>query len=319
MPLALGCGMAKARATFQLPPDLAPANLLVSSSFGGPWPGLEPDELHQMLDLTFQRASFSEIGLVAFSLRPNAFDLIVQAPAGVNLTKKEMLRRFEEDASPVTLATKRPLLKKGDTDAWAQLRSRFGSVSLFLKDLKQTVTQRYHTRRNTRGRLWDTRFQSAYLEAGHATRVVATWLDHAPCRELGIKRPTTWPWVTCGAAHGGDERSQRLLAALHSDDDESTAWPGPARAWRRFIDAVPENLARHNKDKKPLTRREFMLTETTYFRGTVAIGSHDFVERVFEHNRHQFGSKRETGARFVVGQNDGSLFAMRNMGDLRKA
>lgn len=311
--------MRKSRVTYQPPEDGDTYRLLVSSAFGGPWPGLEKDELDEMLAAVRSGADFSGLELVAFSLRPTSFDLILDVPRSFSLTKKEMVSRLEAQDCEASLRNTLPLLRKNDPIAWNRVRERFGSVAHFMKVLKQVVSQHYHRRRGTRGPIWGSRYSSVILEPGHATRVISAWLDHAPVREGLADGPEGWRWTTFGAAAARDADARAAVRSLFLPEEAGASWRAVTAAYRAFIEAQPEVPARHRRKLPPITRPELMLTEAPHFRRTVAIGDRGFVERVFEINRDYFGAKRPDGARHVQGQNDGQLFTLRYKGDLRKA
>ena len=275
-----------------------------------------------MLTTLWSEVRFAGLDLVAFCLRPTSFDLILDQPERIELSRDEMLERFSSSACAPMLQRDLAALQADSPEAWSRLRRRFGSVSQMMKHFKQHVAQRYHTRRGTRGPLWGERFISTYLEPGHASRVVAAWLDHAPVREGLCKRPADWAWSTRGAAGRGDERARLLVQSLFATELEAPSWRQVASAYSAFCKAVPDHVAAvrsHPRAPRPvLTRPELLLADVPHFWNTVAIGSRKFVEGVFAANRDQFGPERRSGARFIAGQNDGELFTLRHKGDLRK-
>lgn len=315
--------MRKPRQALLPPPTSGGSHrVLVSSEFAAPWPGLDEEDLDGMLAQLWKDVDFSGLELVAFSLRPTAFDLILDVPRSQELSREEMIARFRSSACDAMLKRDLPALESGSPAEWERLSRRFGSVSEMMKHLKQKVAQRYHGRRGSRGPLWSARFISSWLEPGHASRVVAAWLDHAPVRGRLSPDARSWAWSTLGAAAAGNPQARELLRRLHLPDQPAPPWRTLSRTYTAFCRAEPEPLAeirRHPRSPRAiLTRPELLLTEVPHFRNTVAIGSRDFVERVFVENRSQFGPERRSGARFIAGQNDASLFTLRHKGDLRQ-
>ena len=86
----------------------------------------------------------------------------------------------------------------------AQFTRRMGSLSIFVKALKQHFTQWYNVRNERKGPLWEDRFKSFIVEVpgedglGHVARIVAAYIDLNPVRAglVGIRRNT------CGAGMG---------------------------------------------------------------------------------------------------------------------
>jgi hypothetical protein len=312
--------MTKSRKTYHLPPGTDFTRCHCHSEIGDPWPPLEPDELDALLANLYSGATFSEIGIVAFSLRPRGFDLIIDIPTKIRLSKKEMLARFKDSITPVIVDREMPLLKRNDTAAWDRLRSRFGDISPFMKNLKQVATQTYHRKRSTSGTLWSKRFDRVLLQPGHTSRVLAAWIDHAGVRDGRFTSPAEDRHCTFGSAVAGDKRARNMIRTLFLADAADADWRRTAAAYRDFIsqDTPPEIALKGNKGKPPLTRPELLITEVESFENGVALGDRAFVERFFEFNRAAFGPNRRTGARHVSGQNDPDLWAIRQKPDLRK-
>ncbi len=312
--------MRKARSAFQYFPDAASARTLCHSAFGGPWPGMTSDELDEARKLLFEHAEFCSVEILAFSLRPRSFDLLLEVSSGLKLSKKEMLSRMESNFDPLYVDTVRQKLKSNDPEAWASLSRNFGSISNFLKRFKQVLARNYHRAHQTSGTLWESRYDSAYVEAGHASRVVAAWIDHGCARETAGISPEDSPHCTIGAAISRNKSAQEMIRNMVPDGSHA-AWPDLRKAWRNFISDGPEEpkIRTSNLNRTPpLTRAELMLHPVPHFTTGLAVGSHDFIQRLFVHNRDFFSDGRGSGARFITGQNDPDLFTLRDKGDLRK-
>lgn len=313
--------MRKARSSFEYLPDAPYHQILCHSAFGGPWPGMSPEELDEARALLFQHADFCSVEILAFSLRPTSFDLLLRIPGKLKLSKKEMLSRIEGNFSQVAFQGVLADLKSGDPSAVEKLAQNFGSVSFFLKRFKQVLTRNYHRSHLTSGVLWESRFDSTFVEPGHASRIVAAWVDHGFTRECPECPPEENPHCTVGWAAAGGSTAREMIRKVFHDGETSITWPATLKAWQEFRSAEPENPKTRSSNlnrKPPLTRSELMLHPVPHFHGGLAIGSHDFIQRLFEHNQAYFSDGREDGPRFIVGQSDPDLFTLRDKGDLRK-
>lgn len=311
--------MRKSRASFVFDPSASVVRYHCHSAFGGPWPPFTPEERAGFVDDLHALADFTGIELVAYSVQPTSFDLIADVPRDCALSKKEMLRRFEEISDPVFVAAEGKKLKAGDAAAWARLGSRFGDLGAFIKSLKQRASHRYHRVHGTSGAVWGNRYTSAFVQPGHASRILAAWMDRAGLREGTATTPDDDPFSTFGRAVAGDERAREMIRRQFLPANPQPTWREVAKAYRNFInDPTTPNAPKAHKNKPHLTRPEFLRTNVPHFRGGVAFGDRAFVEAVFELNRNEFGPHRASGARWITGQADPDLWTLRHKGDLRK-
>jgi hypothetical protein len=312
--------MRKARSSFQYFPDAPAVRQLCHSFFAGPWPAMTADDLQAMRAELIHQCGFSGIRLLAFSLGLRSFDLLLETPTALRITKKEMLARIEANFTSGLLDEFLPALRRNDPDAWQRARSNFGSVSMFMKRLKQKIASRYHQQRQTAGTLWSTRFEAAFVEPGNASKIVAAWIDHGCVRETPASSPEGNLFCTIGHAVARDAGAQSMIRNLFSDETTGPAWKDALHFWRNFCSGEPASPkpARADSHAPRLTRAQLLRHPVPHFHGGLAIGSRNFAESLFELNRHHFGDQRSSGARIIAGQNDPDLFTLRDKGDLRK-
>lgn len=311
--------MNTSRPTYFPPSEGETYRVLTSSRLAPGREPLEPEELDWMLLNVRLGALFAKISLVGYSLRPTAFDLVLDVPRSLSLSEEEMFARLEAISSPMIFQQIFSRICDDEELAWERLRKRFGSVSEFMKRLKFITSRHYNRLRGLKGRVWVNPFTSMYLEKGHGSRVHLAWLDHAPLREGVAGELGEWRWTTYGGAMADEPGMRQAMQELYLPGQPDADWEEVASAYREFINAEPEIPAAPQKGPPLLTRAEMMRIEVPHFRASVALGDREFVEEVFEINHpYFFPPKRRTGARRVRGQNDGRLFTIRNKKDLRK-
>lgn len=313
--------MRKAREAFIYHQDAPVVRHLCQSFFNGPWPGMSTAELDALRDALYENADFAGLDLVAFSLQPSSIALVVDVPASLSLSKKEMIARFVACSPEQVVEIELPLLKKNDPDAWRRLRLRFGALGPFMKQLKQAATYRYHRQHGSSGTLWTNRYDSVFLQPGETSQVITAWFDHASVRSGRTESPAKDRHCTYGAAVSGDKRARDLIRALHMPDEPNASWAKVSRAYRKFIKSDPLNPASppNGRNKKPLlTRPQLLLSKVPHFLHGIAIGDQEFIDALYEINSHEFTATRKTGARWVQGQNDPNLWTFRNKGNLLK-
>lgn len=290
------------------------------SEFNGPWDPATPPEREKSLEYLFSCADFAEIEIVAFSINPTSFDIILDTPREVKISRKEMLSRLEKITAPAQFEIYEKELLARNPAAWARLTGRFGDVSSFIKQLKMLLAKNYHRTHGTSGTLWNSRFSSAFVQTGHASRILSAWMDHASIRSGENSKPDEDRFSTFGCAVAGNERARAMMTRLFGSEDASTAWRDVARIYRAFIqEDVPTTRApRAINGVQRLSRPQLLLTEVPHFRGGLAFGDEAFVENFFQLNKHEFGPNRTRGGHPLTGQNDPDLWTIRQKIDLRR-
>lgn len=297
--------------------------------------------------------TFAGVRVVTYCVMSNHFHLLLEIP------ERETLAPLDEAGLLGVL----PLLYDGDTvegvrqelerarlsedEGWhaailARYEYRRGSLSFFLKDLKQRITAYMNRRLDRSGTLWEGRFKSVLVEGGEqALLTVAAYIDLNPIRAGLVKRPEDYRW--CGYAEAvsgsrGSERARSGLGSVLADalqnpyfrDDwaetqaryrvllydegrERSGGPDSATPGRPgFAESEVEAVVKEGGNRSVA---EVLRQRVRYFCDGAVLGSTDFVEAVFsrEQARRRFGPKRKTGARRMRGADWGSLRVLRDL------
>lgn len=218
-----------------------------------------------------------------------------------------------------------------------QFLRRMYDLSAFMKIVKQRFTQWFNRKHKRTGTLWEERFRSMLVEDGRAARIVAAYIDLNPVRAGLVWDPKEYRW--CGyaeslagrrSAREGLHRVMFEHRSFHQGEkraaDETGSWDEVHRRYRLLLfhdgkaagseadgwkeGGTPQEGVRTFGNKKveavhaaggKLAEHDLLRCRTRYLLDSVALGSKDFVERVFRLSRDWFGSARKKGARQVRG------------------
>ena len=214
-----------------------------------------------------------------------------------------------------------------------RLLARMFDVSVFMKELKQAYTQWYNRRVKRKGPLWQDRYKSVLLENDEKVLLtMAAYIDLNPVRAGLVKDPKDYRWSGYGEAVVGNRlRRAGLMRVVGEMSGDGRKWRGVQAQYRRYlygegeevsVEGAEENAAAllgnpgasvgKNKRGRGMRARAVAKVEreggalglsallrvrVRYFTQSVAFGSREFVEEVFERNREKLQVKRERGAR----------------------
>lgn len=302
--------------------------------------------------------AFLGVRVLTYCLMSNHFHLLVEVPDPDEveaLTLESLRQRLPRLYRGAALAMATDEINRAEASAasvvagsslWgeeilARYQARMGSLSVFLKELKQRFTQWYNTHHERCGTLWEDRFKSVLVEGDeHALMTMAAYIELNPVRAGLVGDPKDYPWCGYAEAVAGKRLARRNLSAMHA---RTRAWQGRSADWREVAPVYRVHLfgkgerrlgdgqtgagARSGIDARQVRQvveveggrlplAELLRCRVRYFCDGAVFGSVGFVNGVFEAHRERFGANRESGARAMRGAEDwGGLATMR---DLRK-
>ena len=188
-------------------------------------------ERRKFLALVKGGAAFAGVDVVSWCLMGNHFHLLVRIPPQdpESLGDEEVLARMEHIYSALRMRSFRAVWESlSDEEArrayLAPFRARIGSLSEYVKTLKQRFTQWFNARKNREGTLWEGRFHSVMLahnerdEGGEGlgllARFVAGYIDLNPVRAKLVGEAGQSDWSGYGAALRGDAEGMAGLRVL---------------------------------------------------------------------------------------------------------
>ena len=308
--------------------------------------------------------AFAGVRVVTYCLMGNHFHLLLEVPDKESMPKLgaegllELLPLLYDAEAVETVAQEIAAARKAGDARWeAEILERYerrrGNLSMFLKMLKQRVSN-YINRNNDRvGTLWEGRFRSVLVEGGEqALAAVAAYIDLNPVRAGLVKRPEDYRWSGYGEACGAGKGAEKARTGLMSITREGLENPGVCEQGEAAASAgLPDwtevqrryrlLLYSDGREQKPdevtgeggragiaadecdrvaetdgaVPLAEALRRKVRYFSDGAVIGSAAFVDGVFEQFKAEgrAGPKRQTGARRMHGADFGDLRSLRDL------
>jgi REP element-mobilizing transposase RayT len=281
--------------------------------------------------------AFTGVKVLSYCIMSNHFHLLLEVPKVVELDDKTLMERLRKFYSKQQMATinqefERAQLhaKSTGNDKWLnELREKYlcrmGSLSSFVKELKERFSKWYNRREERRGTLWEERFKSVLVEDSEKVLLtMASYIDLNPVRAGLVKDPREYRHCSYAEAVAGGELAQMRITALFQMHGQKSSWRSVSAQYRKLLFIAGEQKGeKAGLDPKQvhkvleaggeLVLHELVRCHIRYFNDGVALGSRLFVEEVFAQNRSLFGARRETGARKMKGGDWEGLFCLRNL------
>ena len=298
---------------------------------------------------------FMGVRVVTYCLMGNHFHLLVEVPDREKLKPlseaelRELLPLLHESGAVETIEEELDRARERGDAAWqAEILDRYerrrGSLSYFLKELKQRVTLYMNKKLGRTGTLWEGRFKSMLVE-GHelSLMTVAAYIDLNPVRAGLVQRPEDYRWSGYAEALSGTRGAKAarhglgiILAHCLHDSELETKWRRTQDRYRQFLyeegeareaDAQSGEGARVGfseeaveeviKAQGAMPVAAALRHRVRYLSDGAVLGTAAFVDEIFlrEKEAGRASPKRESGARKMRGADWGELRVMR---DLRK-
>ena len=263
--------------------------------------------------MMWNQAQFCGLQVLAYCLMSNHIHILVRVPIQRDLSDREFLDRAAKIYDPKRTEwlkeANRLLAGAGSIgDGLRQsLRTRMGDVSLFMKELKQRFTN-WHNRRHKRfGTLWAQRFRSVLVEDDpHYIALVAAYIDLNPVRAGLVVDPKDYRFCSYAEALAGGKLARQGI----TDFSRDASWKAVAAEYRQRLFVTGGRAGRSDKAamsrdqiKEVLDRGgelsvpELLRLRVCYMTAGAALGSEEFIGKVFDAFREQFSPARQTGPR----------------------
>ena len=261
----------------------------------------------------------------------NHFHILVRTPDREDveaLSDKELLRRAGAIYPPDKVEYFQSRFQEGDDVRRrfrANLISRMGDVSLFMKELKQRFSIWYNGSHRRSGTLWGERFKSVLVQDDpFALMTIAAYIDLNPVRAGIVSDPVEYRYCGYGEAMGGSKKARKGISNVTSRGE---AWGRAIEKYRVIVfgkgyarDAARQGRAVDAERTREIlntggrvSRNEALRCRVRYFSDGAVLGSKEFVQGYFESNRDRFGAKRRDGPRKMRGSDWEGLMCIRDL------
>ena len=242
------------------------------------------------------RVYFAEV--LGLCLMGNHFHLLVRMRPGSGFSNAEIKRRFrlyygDDD--------KRELEEQGIPC----LREKWGSLSEFVKEIKQGFSRYYNRRHHRKGFFWSERFKSVIVDNGETLINCLAYIDLNPIRAGIVEKPEAYRWCSLGYHAQTHNRDRFLSTDFGLREFALEGAKARLAYYRRFV-YEKAGLIREVEDRSKgleLNGVDRFRYRTRYFTDSGIIGTKEFVSRVYQGFKDYFSSKHEKRPRLIQGLN----------------
>lgn len=162
------------------------------------YPFHDPLAAQAFLQILFHYASVYCCQLADYNLLGNHFHLIALFRAFKRLARRELERR-------AAILYPRKADRPQTPAQWRRFNQRLFSVSDFMHDVKQAMSEWYNKHYNRRGPLFAGRFRSVVLADQQALIDCMLYVDLNPVRAGLVEKPQDWQWSALARRARGEE------------------------------------------------------------------------------------------------------------------
>ena len=288
----------------------------------------------------WQIADFSGVEVITYCIMSNHFHVLIRVPdkQTAKVSDEELMRRYRvlypaptqyQQADAKMLEKKLLENHQEAEELRRRLLQRMHDVSEFMKTLKQRFSIWYNRTHDRVGTLWSERFKSTLVE-GHeaALRITAAYIDLNPVRAKVVDDPKEYRWSGYGEAMGGSAIArQGICEGVRRAESGEIDWVKAASEYRKLLyckgavpslrgggGTIPEGKWRTvMREGGALPVAAALRCRVRYFTDGAVLGSEEYVARIFEEFRSQFGPKRKSGPRQMRGSDWEGLTVMRDL------
>ena len=300
------------------------------------------DEVHKEQFRRTMRAAegFSGVRILTWAALDNHIHILLHVPVPEPVCDDELIRRlhllYDKPLVESVHNHLKSLREEGQDAAAEQFKAgytyRMYELSEFVKTLKQRFTQRYNALHNRTGTLWEGRFKSVLVQGSrYALSTVAAYIDLNAVRAGLVEDPKDYRFCGYGEAVGGCGRARDGISAVARSLDQDGSWSECGRQYRKLLYVAgeqvglsaeglpakpgfdPEKVRQVLKEGGGLSPQELLRCRVRYFTDGVVLGSHAYVQEVFLRHRANFGPKRKSCPRSMIGGAWGDLCTARRL------
>jgi len=249
-----------------------------------------------LLNLIKRLSSVYFADVLGFCLMGNHFHLLVRMRPGSEFSNAEIKRRFRlyygNDEKRELEKEKIPCLRK-----------KWGSLSEFVKEIKQGFSRYYNRRHHRKGFFWSERFKSVIVDNGETLINCLAYIDLNPIRAGIAEKPEEYRWCSLGY-HAQTKNLDRFLSTDFGLIEFALKSAKARLAhYRRFVyekGGLIQEMENWSKGLE-LSGVDRFRYRTRYFTDSGIIGTKEFVSRVYQGFKDYYSSKHEKRPRLIQG------------------
>ncbi len=253
-------------------------------------------EKDYLLALIKKFGSLYFVDILGFCILGNHFHLLLRMHPGNAFSDKEIKTRLEDFHQGDIVVHKEKI---------SGYREKLGSLSEFVKEIKQGFTRFYNKEKKRRGFFWGQRFKSLIVENGDTLINCLAYIDLNPVRANIVDQPEAYRWNTLGYLLQTGNKDDFLSLEFGLNAQENLGVKEKIEKYREFVyeigalstdkgKSIDKNVLQEQRDKNfKITRAECFRHRTRYFTDSGVIGSKKFVLENYRRFKSCFESKKE--------------------------
>ena len=224
------------------------------------------------------RVYFAEV--LGFCLMGNHFHLLVRMAPGSEFSNAEIKRRFRlyygDDEKSELEEERVPCLQE-----------KWGSLSEFVKEIKQGFSRYYNRRHHRKSFFWSERFKSVIVDNGETLINCLAYIDLNPIRTGIVEKPEAYRWCSLGYHAQSHNRDGFLSTDFGLREFALKSAKARLPYYRRFVYEKGGLIKEAEGRSKGLELNgvDRFRYRTRYFTDSGIIGTKEFVSRVYKGDR----------------------------------
>ena len=257
---------------------------------------LGDSEKDHLLNLIKRLSTIYFAEVLGFCLMGNHFHLLVRMDPGEEYGDEEIKRRFSlyyGEESKITLS-------EGQIP---YLRAKWGSLSEYVKEIKQGFSRFYNRRHERRGFFWSDRFKSVIVDEGETLINCLAYIDLNPVRAGIVEKPEEYRWSSIGYHIQRKNEGGFLSLDFGLKEFGVKQERERLRYYREFLyeKGGIKGIDKERGKGFELNEIDRFRYRTRYFTDSGIIGSKAFVERLYGKFKTHFSSKHEKRPKAIQG------------------